>query len=190
MKIKSDYLLNILKEKKINYNFILFYGPNLGLVNDLFKDTLKTLSINTDDPFNVSKISGNELTADASILINTLSTFSILSDKRTVLLDLSNFSLNKNTVNPIKSIIELNVPNSLIIIKCDNLGSQNELVKFTQNSNLGIVVPCYDVSTNDVKIDLSRLFKEYNISFSDSFLSFLSFFSAGFLRLLLGLGGG
>ena len=88
MKIKSENFLSHIKINSDSYKLILFYGPNFGLVEVLYDNAIEALSINKNDPFTVSKIDGNDLKENPSLLYNNISTFGMMSDKRTVLLNL------------------------------------------------------------------------------------------------------
>ena len=174
MKIKSDIFLKHININSKTYKFILFYGPNFGLVNLLFNNVIKTLSIDVNDPFNVSKYSTQDLIENPHIISDTISTFSMTSDRRIVLLDLCNTPLKKKVFNDLKLSVSKEINEYLIIIKADNLGAQNDFVKFAQESKFGIVVPCYDETILNVKFELSNILIEYNFKFSDPFLLHLS----------------
>ena len=129
MKIKSEQFLPHIKKNIDSYKLILFYGPNFGLVEILYNNAIEALSINKDDPFTVSKIDGNDFKENPSLLYDNISTFGMMSDKRTVLLNLVPVSINKTIENIIIDTLEEKY-NFEIIIKADNLGSQNRLVKY------------------------------------------------------------
>ena len=174
MKIKSTDFLEFIKFNLNNYNFILLHGPNYGLVNLLYNNVLNKLSIDINDPFNVSKINTQKMLDDPSILSEELSTYSLMANKRIVLLDLSNTSFNKKIIDSIILSTKTQTNDSLLIIKADNLGGQNELVKFTNYSNQGILVPCYEEEVNQIKAKLINVLREFNLNFSDNFLLSLS----------------
>ena len=174
MKIKSENFLNFIKINSNSFKFILFYGPNIGLVNLLFNNVISELSIDVNDPFNVSKFYTQNLIDDPYILTDTLTTFSMTSDKRIALLDLSNNSLKKSVIDNIKNSLSSDIDDYLVIIKADNLGAMNELVKFTLNSKFGILVPCYEETSNQIKLEISNILRENNYKFSDYFISNLS----------------
>ena len=118
--------------------------PNLGLINLLYKKTIDILSIDLNDPFNVSKIDGNEFKDNPSILGDNISTFSMNKDKRTVLLDLTYITINKTIESTILNVLNEKNDDYLLLIKACNLGSKNELVKFIEKLENGILVPCYE----------------------------------------------
>ncbi|MDA9171423.1 hypothetical protein N9O69_05020 [Alphaproteobacteria bacterium] len=155
----------------MNYKFILFYGSNHGLVDLLFKSSLKKLSVDANDPFIVSKLNTQNLIDNPSSLSEALSTYSLVSDKRTVLLDLCNYSLTKKITDILISTLKLEIDNYNLFIKADNLRIQNDLVKFAINSKLGLLVPCYEETSFSVKDKLLNIFKENNLQFNDTFIS-------------------
>ena len=174
MKIKSENFLTSLKNNSISYKILLLYGPNFGLINLLYKQTIKIMSIDLNDPFNVSKIDGREFKENPSILNDNIYTFGINKDKRIVILDLTYITINKSIEGTILSAFSEKNDDYLLIIKASNLGSKNELVRFVENLDNGISVPCYDENIHNVNMQLSKLFRQYELTFSANFISTLS----------------
>ena len=174
MKIKSDKFLTLLQNDKISYNIFLFYGPNFGLINLIYKKSIDSLSIDLNDPFNVSKIDGNDFKENPSILNDNISTLSVTRDKRVILLDLTYITVNKTIEGAILDTQKEKNNDYLLLIKANNLSSKNELVKFVEKLENGILVPCYEENISEVEIQISRLFNRYKLKFSPNFLSVLS----------------
>ena len=174
MKIKSETFLNFISNNSNSFKFILLHGPNLGLVNLLFNNIVDSLSIDVNDPFNVSKFNAKNIIDEPSIIFDTISTFSITSDKRFIFLDLCNMKPTKDLIHNIKTSLLSEIASYLLIMKADNLGSMNELVKFTQESKFGVLVPCYEESKYQIKLEIFNMLKDKNLSFPDSFLLHLS----------------
>ena len=174
MKIRSENFLSHLKNNIDSYKLILFYGPNFGLVDVLYNNAIEALSINKDDPFTVSKIDGYDFKENPSILYDNISTFGMMSDKRTVLLNLFSVTINKTIENIIIDTLKEEAYSYQIIIKANNLGSQNNLVKYVENFNKGLLIPCYQESINNYKEEVLGLLNKYNLRFSDNFISRLS----------------
>ena len=72
MNIKSDSFLKFLGQNKYKYNVIFLYGNNDGLVDLLFRDAIKILEVDENNPFLVSKIDASELKENPSILNDNL----------------------------------------------------------------------------------------------------------------------
>ena len=120
MKVKSENIVTLLENNKFLHNIFLFYGPNFGLINLIYKKTIDLLSIDLNDPFNVSKIDGNEFKDNPSILLDNISTFSTSKDKRAVLLDLSYITINKTIEGIIFNTLKEKNDDYLLIIKANN----------------------------------------------------------------------
>ena len=58
MKVNANQYLQFLDKNYDNYNVIFLYGTNNGLVNLLFRDTIKFLKIDENNPFSISTIDG------------------------------------------------------------------------------------------------------------------------------------
>jgi DNA polymerase III subunit delta len=152
----------------------LLYGPNYGLVDLLYKKIINILSINLEDPFNVSKIDGNAFKDNPSTLGDNISTFGMSKVKRTVLLDLTHITINKIIEDTILKILKEKNDDYLLLIKASNLGSNNGLVKFIEKLDNGVLVPCYEESINEVKIQITKLFNQYKFKCHPDFISILS----------------
>ena len=140
----------------------------------LFNRSVKLLNINVTDPFNVSKIDGDELKENPFILEENINTLNIFSDKKFILLDLSNVKINKNIENIIiDAVIEEDL-NYMLIIKAGNIGSQNVLVKHFEKLNTSILIACYEENSSKIKNEISNLFFKHKVFFSNDFISFLS----------------
>jgi DNA polymerase-3 subunit delta len=179
LKVKADNYLQFLKKNHNKYNIIFLYGYNDGLVNLLYRDTIKILGVDENNPFLVSKIGANELKENPSILNDNLSTISMFAEKRFILLNLLYFTFSK----PIEKIIIDNLhhpqnDNFILIIKAGNLSSQSSLIKLLQTSNRCILTACYEDEPNYIKNKIHKLFDKYSLVFSRDFLStFVSKFS-------------
>ena len=143
MKINPFFYENNLRNNLENINIIFLHGTNLGLISLIYKKTLEILKIDTNDPFRVSKIGGNEFKDNPSILQDNINTLSIFSEKRFILLDLMQISMTKSLENFILEAVKTKNSNYLLIIKAPNLRI-GSFIKYFQNTNNSILVPCYE----------------------------------------------
>ncbi len=174
MKIKSDIFLDHIKKNFDENKIIFFYGSNLGLIDLLYNKSIELLNIDLKDPFNVSKIDGSDFKENPYILEDNINTLNIFSEKRFILLDLSQISINKNIENIILNSVEIENDKYFLIIKAGNVSSQNKLIKYFEKSSSSILTPCYEENTYKIKSDLKFLFIKHKVSFSNDFISDLS----------------
>tara|TARA_B100000212_G_scaffold340417_1_gene320970 strand:- start:416 stop:1456 length:1041 start_codon:yes stop_codon:yes gene_type:complete len=181
LKIDPFYYEYNLKKNLENINVIFLHGTNIGLVDLLYKKTLELLKINTNDPFSVSKIDGNEFKDNPTVLHDNINTLSIFSERRFILLDLINISMNKSIENIILENVKTENQNYLLLIKAANL-KINSFIKYLQGISNAILVPCYEEKLNTVQTKLSDLFLKHKINFKVDFIKNLTLkFSANSL---------
>ena len=164
MKTDPFFYENTLKNKFENINIIFLYGSNIGLIDLIYKKTLEILEINTNDPFSVSKINGDEFKDNPSSLHDNVNTLNIFSERRFILLDLMHITINKNIEGIILETVKIKNNNYLLIIRAANL-KMNSFVKYFQNIDNAIVVPCYEERINTIHAKLSDLFSKHKINF-------------------------
>ena len=174
MKIKSDIFLDHIKKNFDENKIIFFYGSNLGLIDLLYNKSIELLNIDLKDPFNVSKIDGSDFKENPYILEDNINTLNIFSEKRFILLDLSQISINKNIENIILNSVEIENDKYFLIIKAGNVSSQNKLIKYFEKSKSSILTPCYEENSVKIKSHLNVLFMKHKISFSNNFILELS----------------
>ena len=173
MKIDPFFYENNLKNNLEKINIIFLHGTNIGLVDLLYKKTLELLKIDTNDPFSVSKIDGNEFKDNPTVLHDNINTLSIFSEKRFILLDLMHISINKNLESIILETVKTENENYLLLIKATNL-KIGSFIKYFQNINNAILVPCYEEKINTIHSKLSDLFSKHKINFKVDFIKNLT----------------
>ncbi len=173
MRINSDKFVESLKSNVDNINTIFLYGKNVGLVELLHKRTLDILKININDPFNVSKIDGENFKDNPWLLIDSISTLNIFSEKRFILLDLMHISITKNIENTILKAIEVESDNYLLLIKGNNL-KQSTFLKHFQNNKNSIIVACYEEKLKTIYDEIKNLFSKHKVYFEDEFINNLA----------------
>ena len=169
MKIDPLYYEDNLKNTFENVNIILLYGPNIGLVDLMYKKTIEILAIDTNDPFSFSKINGDEFKDKPSTLHDNINTLNVFSEKKFILLNLMDVSITKSQENVILEATKTENQNYLLLIKAANL-KISSFVRFFQNTNNSITVPCYEEKITNIHSKLSILFSKHKISFKNDFL--------------------
>ncbi len=173
MKIDPLFYEYNLKNSSEKINIIFLHGTNSGLVDLLYKKTIELLKIDTNDPFNVSKINGNEFKDNPTVLHDNINTLSVFSEKRFILLDLMDITINKSLESIILESVKTENNNYLLLIKATNL-KLSSFIKYFMNINNAILVPCYEEKINTIHSKLSDLFSRHKIKFKVEFIKNLS----------------
>ena len=169
MKLEPFFYEYNLKNNLENINIIFLHGTNIGLVDLLYKKTLKLLKIDTNDPFSVSKIDGNEFKDIPTVLHDNINTLSVFSEKRFILLDLMHISMSKSLESIILESIKTENENYILLIKASNL-KVNSFIRYFQNLNNAILVPCYEEKINTIQSKLSDIFSRHKVNFKEDFV--------------------
>ena len=169
MKIDPFFYENNLKNNLKNINIIFLHGTNIGLVDLLYKKTLELLKIDINDPFSVSKIDGSEFKNNPRVLHDNINTLSVFSEKRFILLDLMHISVSKSLESIVLESVKTENKNYLLLIKATNL-KVNFFIKYFQNLNNAILVPCYEEKINTIQSKLLDLFSKHKIKFKEAFV--------------------
>ena len=169
MKLNPSFYKDNLKNKSQNINIIFLYGTNMGLVDLMYEKTLEILKIDTNDPFNVSKINGEEFRNNPSILHDNINTLSMFSEKKLILLDVKNISINKSLENIILEAVKTVDDDHLLLIRASNL-KMGSFIKYFQNVNNAFLVPCYEENTDTIYSKISNLFSKHKIDFKKEFV--------------------
>ena len=169
MKINPLFYEDNLRNKSKDINIVFLYGTNAGLVDLMYKKTLEVLKVDTNDPFNVSKIDGNDFKNNPSILHDNINTLNVFSDKRLILLDLMHISINKNLETIILEAVKIENNNYLLLIRASDL-KISSFVKYFQNVNNAILVPCYEEKIETINSKISDLLFKHKISFKQDFV--------------------
>ena len=148
----------------------------------LFQDTIKSLKINENNPFLVSKIDGNELKENPTVLSDNIATITMFEEKRVIILNLLYTTITQTIEKLISDNITQKDNDFVLIIKAGSLSSKSNFIKLLQTSSNCILVPCYDEELDKIKTKIDELFNKYNLVFSNDFMSnFYNKFSANSL---------
>ena len=135
--------------KKINLDknkFLLFYGKNEGLKNEIKNNLLKNKNI-------TSKYDEKEIIENSNILTEELNSRSLFEDERIIVVNRATDKIFKI----ITEIVEKQVKETIIIIDAENLEKKSKLRSFFEKNNNCICIPFYP----DTSETLSRLAFDY-----------------------------
>ena len=130
---------------KINLDknkFLLFYGKNEGLKNEVKNNLLKNKNLTV-------KYDEKEIIENSDILIEDLNSRSLFEDEKIIIVNRATDKIFKI----ISEIIEKQVKETIIIIDAENLEKKSKLRSFFEKNNNCICIPFYP----DTDETLSRL---------------------------------
>ncbi len=137
--------------KLLNNKFSLFYGENLGMINE-FKSKIRKIYNNKIIKFNQTDILDNQ-----SILLNEIDNLSLFEDKKVFFL----LDVNDKILNIIQEIILKNNENKFFLFS-EKLDKKSKLRSFFEKEKLTDVIPCYNDNEISLRKIISTKLKDYS----------------------------
>ncbi len=148
----SDF--NSLKNHKFeSIDGILFYGPDRGQVLEHFKETVDTVSNNTDDGFSVFDLDPTEIKSNPSILMDEAVAISLLSVRKIIKIK----DATDDVAVHIKTLLsQYEKLEALLVVSAGELSPSSKLrTLFETNSRLAVLANYLDDG-----LSISNLIKE------------------------------
>ena len=164
--IIKEFQLNEVIKKSSYPRFILFFGPNEGLIRE---DILKISSsfkenIETDE----ITINGKSLDENQTLLNEEIRSFSMFSEQKIIYLE----NLKDKHLQCFKSE-KLENDKILVIIKSDNLTKNSKIRNFFEKHKIFAAIPCYEDDKRSSMNLLSQFQSEYEIKLDSDVKNYL-----------------
>ena len=164
--IIKEYQLNDIIKKNSYPQFLLFFGPNEGLIRDnilkisaSFKEDLETDEIT---------INGKALDENHSLIDEEIRSFSMFSEKKIMHLE----NLKEKHLQYFENQ-EIENNKILIIIKSDNLSKSSKIRNFFEKHKRYAAVPCYEDDVRSTMNLLSQFQSDNKVKFSSDIKNYL-----------------
>ena len=174
MKIKEYLIDNYLLNPEDKINLFFFIGPDSGLTDQRVKTLCKTLKIDNNNPFNVSRIDENELEKNPTKLLDESLTYSLDTEKRFVFLKIYSENIPTSVVKSIKDLIShFPLKDTKVIISARNLSLTLPLVKHIINNVFCNTVVSYQKNARSLQTEIIYVFSQEGIKITDDALKLL-----------------
>ena len=170
MIIKFSNLFIELNEH-INKKAMIFYGPNIGKIDDCIKSVI-SFKQKEDQNFEfLYKYSDEMKSGEIKNIINQNNSLDLFGNMTVIVLRLFNEKLSKEII---ESVNEMKNNGLKVIIRAEQLSIKSSLRNHFEKTSDLLIVPCYEESAFE-KIKLIKdFFKTENISVTESFMNTLS----------------
>ena len=155
----------------INKKSMVFYGPNIGKIDDCIKSVI-TFKKREDKKIDILyKYSDDLKPGEIKNIINQNSSLDLFGNMTVIVLRLFNEKLSKEIIETLKDIKNNELK---IIIRVEKLGVKSLLRKHFEKTNDLVIVPCYEEGAFEKQKLIKDIFKKENIPVTDSFITTLS----------------
>ncbi len=138
-------------------NFYLFYGNNIGLIDEAISNTVIPNSSK-----NVNYYEESELLNNIDVFKEEIFNRSLFDDTKLVLVS----RVTDRILHVIEDIIEKNINDVKIILRSGALDKKSKLRSFFEKNSSTIIVPFYEDNNQTLFILAQNFFKEKNIKIS------------------------
>ena len=154
--------LDLKKTNKDKINYYLFYGPNIGLIEDTIKNIFQPI------------FSKNIINYDEVDILNNKEAFKEQIFNKSFFDDDKFIIINRATdkiFEIIKEIINTEIEDIKIIIKAANLEKKSKIRNFFENEKKTIITAFYEDNFQSLSLIVQNFFKEKNIKISNEIIS-------------------
>jgi DNA polymerase-3 subunit delta len=162
-------------DRRPTQGVILVYGPDRGLVKDRAGQLARHIVPDLNDPFNVSRLTGDQITADPARLMDEASSISMLGGDRVVFIEEAGDSLSVH----LKLYLASPVPGTYVVITSDELSPKSPLRKLIETADTAVALPCYVQDARDIQALITQTLRAANLAIERDALVFLSDAIAG-----------
>ena len=152
VEFRAPQIASFLKSPDKGKRIFLIYGQDEGLVRERAKKICLTAVDSLEDPFCYVEMTSADLSDDPAKLGDEIGAISMMGGERAIRLR----NATNSTSAIIKSILDADFSNSILVIEAGDIRKDSALVKTVNSASTGVVIPCY----RDKAQDLSGLIKE------------------------------
>ena len=158
-----------LKARDATHRVFLFFGPDEGLVRELARALCLSVLDSLDDPFRYSELEAADIAADPARMMDEATALSMMGGERVVRLR----GANANSKSYIEPLLEIPLPDSLIVIEAGDIRKDSALVKAVSKAEQGVVIPCQHDRGQDILALINEVLGEAGLAPAREIIDYL-----------------
>ena len=117
----------------------LFYGPDIGLINERAKALAERSVDDPQDPFQLIRIDGDDIAADPGRLADEAGTMGLFGGKRALWVK----GTSRNIAPAVDAVLKSELQDTVIVIEGGDLQKSSPLRTLCERSQKALALPCY-----------------------------------------------
>ena len=158
MKITNYKADNFINMPDSSIRATLIYGPNEGLVFERKRILTQSFTKNSNDPFQIKQLDGEEYGKSWDHLNDEVSSLSFSKGNRVLVVN----NLPEKLITDFDSIISIVPSDLMLIVTQGDLKPSSKIRKFFENNKTSAAVACYADEVNDLKKILYSTFNNHS----------------------------
>lgn len=171
MELKSALFSGQLNHLLPKLRFLLFYGPDAGLVAELAEQAVRAVLGEDKDPFRLTELSARQLREDPALLADEAAALAFTGGRRVVRLR----EIGNDLAKQLAAFVTNPVGEALVVAEAGDLPKRSDLVKAITNAGEhAAVVACYRDEGGGLARFAESVLREANLGITPQALSLLA----------------
>jgi DNA polymerase-3 subunit delta len=144
--VKAGDVEGALRRPDPRIGVFLFYGPDVGLINERARAVAERSVDDPSDPFQLIRIDGDEIASDPARLADEAGTVGLFGGRRAVWIK----ATSRNIAPAVETVLKGELQDTVIVIEGGDLAKSAPLRTLCEKSQRALALPCYADSGKDL----------------------------------------
>lgn len=169
MKIATRDIDRFLTSPPANLLVALFYGQDQGLISERSKTLARQYVADLKDPFSVTELTGDNITADPTLLYDSAAAIPAMGEKRLVRVT----NITDTATDQVKRLLDQPPDQSVIVMTSESVNTRSKLVKLLDASPMAGTIGCYPDEERQIMALAKEIFSAHNIRVDNDAMSWM-----------------
>jgi DNA polymerase III subunit delta len=160
--VKAGDVEGALRRPDPRIGVFLFYGPDIGLINERARTVAERAVDDPADPFQLIRIDGDDIAADPARLADEAGTMGLFGGKRALWVK----ATSRNIAPAVDAVLKGDIQDTIIVIEGGDLSKSAPLRTLCERSQKALALPCYADSGRDLGAVVDETLKQGGFSIS------------------------
>jgi DNA polymerase III subunit delta len=144
--VKANDVDGALRRPDPRIGVFLFYGPDIGLINERARAVAERSVDDPADPFQMIRIDGDDIASDPGRLADEAGTMGLFGGRRAIWIK----STSRNIARAVDAVLKGELQDTVIVIEGGDLQKSSPLRTLCERSQRALALPCYADSGRDL----------------------------------------
>lgn len=160
--VKAGDVEGALRRPDPRIGVFLFYGPDMGLINERARAIAERSVDDPSDPFQLIRIDGDDIASDPGRLADEAGTMGLFGGKRAIWVK----STSRNIAPAVDAVLKSGMQDTVIVIEGGDLQKSSPLRTLCERSQNALALPCYADEAKNLGAVVDETLKSNGFSIS------------------------
>lgn len=144
--VRAGQVERAVKDRRADVTFLLFYGPDTGLVSERARAAARAFVDDPEDAFQLIRLDGDALADEPARLVEEAVTFGLFGDKRAIWVR----PTSRQIAGAVTACLDVALSQTLVVVEAGDLAKTSPLRTACERSPRALALPCYADETRDL----------------------------------------